>query len=382
MLQLMLQFHVPTITRPDNHIEQGIVEMNRPRHRAFTLVEVLVVISIIGTLVALLMPAIQRARERARLTSCQNNIRQLADASRMYAEDKQYLPGYTNRIVHTKTAYWPTLTGIDEKNTPVTCAPWFAVVAYAADNQTLTDGWLEGNNPVVEVPLLACPSDPSDQNIIAGPPSPRMSYALNVGFIPTDGSPLNSYDQTHYNGLFNDLWSYGRKGQITLTDIDDGQAQTIMLSENVAKVIVDHDADPMTPDYGDVASGLPPRSRSWLSPAKLEVGIGWLNLVDPKYSAAAPVGTPVVASKQRPKPNGKLPGELLDMQVVVANGNVVDVARPSSFHSNGFNVAFADGHVQWINEDIDYVVYQQLMTPKATESVMPVPKYIFQNGDY
>ncbi len=132
--------------------------MPRPRSVGFTLVELLVVIAIIGILIALLLPAVQSAREAARRAQCQNNLKQLALGCHNFESVKKYFPRGNNPGTAATSNPWPEngntswlflALGYIEQD-----ALYDRVVGVGSLGAAVTQGILPTKHP-----LVRCPSD-------------------------------------------------------------------------------------------------------------------------------------------------------------------------------------------------------------------------------
>ncbi|MCA9234822.1 MAG: DUF1559 domain-containing protein [Planctomycetales bacterium] len=155
------------------------------RRRGFTLVELLVVIAIIGVLVALLLPAIQQAREAARRTQCVNQIRQMVLACHNYHDAQGQLPSVGDQVV-TGSAH--QASGLS----------WLGQILPYQENgnlrQLIDDSvpWYDAKNDAAEntsVPLFICPSTGAELSAFTGTPGNTTVYV--------EASPLRA----HYVGI-------------------------------------------------------------------------------------------------------------------------------------------------------------------------------------
>lgn len=337
----------------------------RQKNRGFTLVELLVVIAIIGTLVALLLPAVQSAREAARNNTCKNNLKQLSLAMLGMDTQTQKLPGYVNALVDVndqskgRRASWVVMGFPYMEATPL----WDR---WNTDFTTNPDATIA---PAVEG--LTCPSDPPDV-----PGEPWCNYTANAGqgFTDSTRSSADANTESAADGVFFDnarsvniLSSSsaqdGRENQpalqmsISYISSNDGTSKTLMLSENLHSWYY---AYPQSAGTSFNAGFNATKDLSPIRDAKHIFGFIWKN---------NPVGIERINGDNN-FDKGAPPASMVDfaIQGTGSPATYESYGYPSSSHPGGVNVAFCDGHLVLIAESIEPKVYAQLMTSNHKRS--------------
>jgi prepilin-type N-terminal cleavage/methylation domain-containing protein len=342
--------------------------VSRVQRGGFTLVELLVVIAIIGILVALLLPAVQAAREAARRMSCSNNMKQIALAMHNYHDVHKTFPatpayGTTEANGGRYQQDWLAWSGLAsllpfiEQNQLAQRIDW----RYRWDN----DNGPTVNNSVVaraRIPAYVCPSDPGSKVTYTANMSPT-SYCFSAG-------PASA-------------WNLGasRVGVACLKqpcrfgDITDGSSNTIALAE--AKIGLnrgqwDPTLRPRDATYRVVVGSRLQRSdnaagRAWRAiPSHVtlinqyytqclsmyDAGSGWSGESDEQgrfWAAGRVYWGPYITTLVRPNA-----GPSCDWDSSVTD---IDVKEPSSYHSTIVQAARCDGSVSQISENIDQLVW-------------------------
>jgi prepilin-type N-terminal cleavage/methylation domain-containing protein len=278
------------------------------RRCAFTLVELLVVITIIALLMALLLPVLSVIGGVARRTACMNNQRQIGLAMQMSAASGKFPPSVT------QTADKKFVLGWAQNLMPYLGRGDLAYKGdVAAYNQILA--------ATPRLGFLVCPADAMK----TGGTNAPLSYVVNGGapnnYSPAAGCPVD----WPANGVcrYNVATAAAPviANALDFSTIPDGANMTIALGENL--------------DAGSyISSDEPSNCILWDIPANNPLGINQ-NLLPP--------------------------GQAIDSRH----------ARPSSNHTGGVVMTFCDDHIAFIRETIDYKVYLSLMTPDGAHCQPP-----------
>lgn len=187
--------------------------------RGFSLIELLVVFTIIGLLMSLLLPALQKARESARRTHCKNNLRQMAVAIYNYENTHRTLPpGYLHQSGPQGNASgfgWGAMLLPYIDQVALYSRMNFNVPLYDSANLA---------NRELRLPIFVCPSDPGlPQGFVEVGPIPER-YALGC-YVACFGPPDLRQNPEQPLGLFS------RNSVTRWYDVTDGISSTLMIGE-------------------------------------------------------------------------------------------------------------------------------------------------------
>jgi prepilin-type N-terminal cleavage/methylation domain-containing protein/prepilin-type processing-associated H-X9-DG protein len=315
------------------------------RRAAFTLVELLVVIAIIGILIALLLPAVQAARESARRSQCVNNLKQYGVGIHNYLIAKRALPPGK---VGCDTAFAPVCTG-SESAIEKTYTSGFVMLLPYLEEQSMferldVDGkkgigfwsvgtnnrdWFDNHLPhqvcvTSRPPIVVCPSDTAERinSRIMSIPAAVGSYAFVMG---TEGVVNNAVSSGKIKYGNDGLFQYAFRRRIA--ECSDGLSNTIAV--------------------GEVVDGHKPESSNiWTLASRVK---DTLRATDNLVNTWP--GDPIVKNDSGAMVNGAF----------------------ASRHPRGANFLYGDGHVSFFTDTINHDLYKALSTRAKGDSVSGKP---------
>jgi prepilin-type N-terminal cleavage/methylation domain-containing protein len=326
--------------------------------RGFTLVELLVVIAIIGILIALLLPAVQAAREAARRSQCTNNLKQLGIALHNYADAFKALPpgraGTQIPAGWSNTYQEPGGSNDGGLSAWALMLPFYEQQALYNSIKSAYGTWnpwgghpLTANYPPwrTQIPALMCPSDPAVATKSTGGLA-YTNYMLNWG----DGMRSTS----------NPRGPFGTFSKITFASITDGTSNTLAFSEAAvfsasmklkgAYVTRDARTTPISCMAALGANGMlvgtkpssheDMRGKSWAAGYMIDTG----------FNTILPPNAPTCSHDRGEWSEGPFP--------------------PSSYHPGGVVATMVDGSCRFISETIET---GDLTQPEMTGKSGPSP---------
>jgi prepilin-type N-terminal cleavage/methylation domain-containing protein/prepilin-type processing-associated H-X9-DG protein len=380
--------------------------------KAFTLIELLVVIAIIGVLIALLLPAIQKAREAANRTQCANNLKQMGIGLHNFNDQYKHFPsGGEGNIGGDSPNYTiKNLTYFDLHSVFTMLLPFMEHedvyqqidLRYAYNDPIAPNNNLAAMNVI---PEYLCPSNPlrptggqdaegygytdygptiyTDLDPVTGVrnKNTRMQGALHATSTPyPSGADKTAANNCTYQAGM--PWANATTGMLYVMtslgprvgDIRDGLSKTIGIGEDAGR------NENMPSIYGDPVTPTGANRGHW---RWAEPDSGFAANGDPLFAQDqyGTVGLPAGAianpysSGPRAINNNAYPfggGNYCPWDSGLSNGN--NNCGPNeelfSFHGNGANVVFMDGHVTFLSADLNPVVIRYLVTD--TEG-LPIP---------
>ncbi|MBS0264033.1 MAG: DUF1559 domain-containing protein [Planctomycetes bacterium] len=340
------------------------------KKRGFTLIELLVVIAIIAVLVSLLLPAVQQAREAARRSQCQNNLKQLGLAIANYESQFNRLPSsgeFTNESLITRqffpvSTFVALLPNLDQANLG---SQWNYSYHYS-NSANSTNALLAKT----KLQVLNCPSA-----ALGGPDA--------LGYETSDYMPIAYCDIDPVTGLRNKSSGTNlgadRSGALhssrRLSDITDGTSNTLTIIEDASHL-------PQTAGSYDVTvktigGAFGYDSTQMFAAANVVPGAFGGNFSAPARWADPDCGSGISGPPtQDPTSSLFISGTL--SQVINNNkspnngpatcpwaaNNCGPNDEPFSLHAGGVQALFADGHVRFISENINIQTVRMIALPK------------------